>query len=117
MFSSSEAGPSRLSMAVTFTSQPRRHDICTHRPVSSPPSNDVAFDDDDDDAEPSRIVSSDCSVDTGSETACLFGAGIITSVISHRSFLLSLRPMASEMVRPPELSKPALEWCSPALVL
>ncbi|SPO25410.1 uncharacterized protein UTRI_03173_B [Ustilago trichophora] len=114
--SSSEAGPSRLSTAATVTLQPGRHDVCTYRPVFSPPTIDVAFEDDDND-EPSRVGSSDCSIDTGSETAYLFGAGIVACATLHRSFLLSLRPMASEMVRPPELSSPALEWCSPALVL
>lgn len=95
---STEAGPSRLPLVATAPSPrgERRH--LKTRPIVL--SSDLIIDDD---PETSYIGSADVASELISEPAPLFGARVALSAASDRLIPNSLRPMASEMVRPPEV--------------
>ncbi|KIS69325.1 uncharacterized protein UMAG_02666 [Mycosarcoma maydis] len=114
-----EAGPSRLSQVVTAPS-PRRIRHCRHTSllafsaVASAPMQKMAVQDDD---ESGYAGSVGVCVDSSSDPAHLRGTRISLSSVSHRFVPFFLRPMASEMVRPPEVSRPTPpEWC-PAVMI
>ncbi|GAC93541.1 eukaryotic translation initiation factor [Pseudozyma hubeiensis SY62] len=114
--SSTEAGPSRLSAVAAAPSLRRiRH----HRQTRSLAFSTVSIasnDEDEDDDESRRVGCVTVSVDWVSEPVSLYGAGLIPSSVSHRFVPFSLRSMASEMVRPPEVSRPTPPERRPAAV-
>ena len=101
-----EAGPSRLPQALSALFRPK---TCVRQAGSLPARRSAVLSsfseaEDSDDDTSSRVGSSDCSIESESDPASLFGASKFTSAASHRSIPFSTRPMASEMVRPPEVS-------------
>ncbi|SPC62467.1 uncharacterized protein UHOD_04262 [Ustilago sp. UG-2017b] len=100
-----EAGPSSLPQALSALFRPK---TCVSQAGSLPARRSAVLSfseaEDSDDDTSSRVGSSDCSIESESDPASLFGASKFTSAASHRSISFSIRPMASEMVRPPEVS-------------
>ncbi|CDU22734.1 uncharacterized protein SPSC_01364 [Sporisorium scitamineum] len=100
-----EAGPSRLSINPTSMrcARPVRHvHLLDRSALLLTPSYHTA----DEDEEVSRAGSIDLGLDSSSDHASSFGFGSVPTSASHRSVPFSLRPMASEMVRPPEVVRP-----------
>lgn len=102
---SNEAGPSCLSSVSAAPMRRRcRAQLSSNldrKPVLELP---MAIHHEDEDVESNRVDSLYCSFESDTEPASLFGADIVTPAASQRSIPLFLRPMASEMVRPPELA-------------
>ncbi|CBQ73049.1 conserved hypothetical protein [Sporisorium reilianum SRZ2] len=107
-----EAGPSRLSIAPTLLrcARPTRRAQLLDTPTSPPSPSDLMADEDEGST---RVGFAPASVDPSSDPASSLGCGSVPSSASHRYVPFFLRPMASEMVRPPEVVELILppEWC------